>query len=184
MNPTPERLRLDLLLARYLEAVETDDFETQDDLWKQAESDPGLCESLEQIHEDLLVESGLEELGQLRGVIRRMVEEHLPAARIEAESPTPVRIADVAEELFRHPPERLAAAAHAFNESLRHRQESLPDDLGLSALTRWAEERLGPAPPEYWKAFREVALRLELRHAAQVEFQLAARSIRKPGGTA
>jgi|YNPBryunderm2012_1023409.scaffolds.fasta_scaffold12216_3 hypothetical protein len=182
MNPLSNRLHDDLLLARYLEAVESEDFPTQEEIWKQAETQPSLCQALEKLHEDLLSEYGIKVTREVQELVRRGVENHLPSGQVESSSPSPVRIADVAEELFRQPPPRMPATAHAFNESLRQCQERLPDDLGLNALIRWAEFHLGQAPLEYWKAFREAALRLELRYAAQLEYQLAARSSRKPGG--
>jgi hypothetical protein len=70
------------------------------------------------------------------------------------------------------------------NDRLRGSKQSLPDDLGLSALTVWAEAAFGPAPPEYWKAFRQAAIKVRMRASAEVEFQLAARQTKlKAGGT-
>jgi hypothetical protein len=87
----------------------------------------------------------------------------------------------VADELFRHAPDRLPAAAHAMNEKLRLATDELPAELGLSKLVAWAEARFGTADPVYWKAFREAALKLELRAAAEIDYQLAARKGPKPG---
>jgi hypothetical protein len=55
-------------------------------------------------------------------------------------------VGDVAEELFRHAPDRLSAEAHALNERLRTATEPLPTDLGLTKLVVWAEARFGIAP--------------------------------------
>jgi hypothetical protein len=54
--------------------------------------------------------------------------------------------------------------------------------LGLSKLVAWAEALFGPAPMEYWKAFRQAALKLELRRNAEVQYQLAARRGPKKSG--
>ena len=66
------------------------------------------------------------------------------------------------------------------NERLRRLQEPLPEDLGLSGLIGWAEKRFGSAPAEYWKAFRQAAVKLELRRGAEAEYHLAARRAPKP----
>ena len=91
-----------------------------------------------------------------------------------------VTVADVAEQLFRHAPNRLPAEAHLLNERLRRSAERLPANLGLPQLTAWAEALFGPAPTVYWKAFRETAVKLELRRAAEAEYQLAARRAPRP----
>ena len=61
------------------------------------------------------------------------------------------------------------------NEALRTARDPLPDDLGLPALTAWAEARFGAAPAAYWQAFREAAIKVRMRVSADSEFQLAAR---------
>ena len=86
-----------------------------------------------------------------------------------------VTVADVANELFRHTPDRLPAEAHLLNERLRASREPLPADLGLSKLVAWAEAKFGAAPADYWKAFRQAAIKLELRRSTEIEYHLAAR---------
>jgi hypothetical protein len=90
-----------------------------------------------------------------------------------------VAVGDVANALFRHAPDRLSAAAHVLNDRLRTAADELPADLGLSKLVAWAEARFGPADPEYWRAFHQAAIKLELRRAATIEYALAARSAPK-----
>jgi hypothetical protein len=107
--------------------------------------------------------------------LKTAVHEHLPSAEVADTTSGPVTVADVAEELFRHTPDRLPANAHVLNDKLRSAKEPLPEDLGLSGLTAWAEARFGTASAEYWRAFRQAALKLELRRASDVEYQLAAR---------
>jgi hypothetical protein len=50
MNPNDRRLWLDLATARYLDAIERDDFETQIEPWRAAEIDPELGEAFHDIH--------------------------------------------------------------------------------------------------------------------------------------
>jgi hypothetical protein len=178
----PDRIRLDLLAARYLEAVERDDFETQDQLWKLAGTDPQLVALFRQVHDDLLAEQAEAETARATTLVAAAVEQHLTSAEVVTPTAGPVTVADVANELFRHPPDRLPAAAHALNERLRRSAEELPASLGLTKLVAWAEAKFGPAPVEYWKAFREAALLVRMRAGAETEFQLAARKAPKPEG--
>jgi hypothetical protein len=176
MNPPDRRLALDLAAARYLEALERDDFDTMADVWQLTLVDPELEAVLRETH------AGLIEEGEraAAGVLTAAVETHLPSAEILRTAAGPVTVADVADELFRHTPDRLPAEAHLLNERLRASGEPLPADLGLSKLTAWAEAKFGQAPAEYWKAFRQAAVKLELRRAAEAEYYLAARPAPKP----
>lgn len=179
MNPNPDKLRIEWLAGRYLEAFEADDFDTQARLWKLAEIDPALRTAFEEVHADLLEEQQ-DELLAISKEIADAVETHLPSAR-GIDPPTgPVTVADVAKELFEHPPSQLTASAHKVNESLLRSTEPLPSNLGLPDLIAWAEARFGTAPAEYWKAFREAAHKVRMRTNAEIEFQLAARRTRPP----
>lgn len=180
MTPNPDRVRLELLAARYLEAVELDDFETQEQLWKLAELDPRLVEVFRQVHEDLLAEQDEAEATRTTDAITSAVEQHLPSAEIVKPNHGRVTVADVANELFRHTPDRLPAEAHALNNRLRQSHEELPVALGLSKLIVWAEAKFGPAPVTYWKAFREAALLVRMRANTETAYQLAARKATKP----
>jgi hypothetical protein len=110
------------------------------------------------------------------------VETYMPSAEIVRPHFGPVTVADVAEELFQHTPDRLPAAAHLLNERLRSTADPLPEELGLVRLTAWAEARFGKAPAEYWMVFRQAAVKLELRRAAEAEYHLAARRAPKHEG--
>ena len=108
------------------------------------------------------------------------MQAHLASAEILRPTAGVVTVADVADELFRHTPNRLPAEAHLFNERLREAAEPLPSNLGLPQLTAWAEALFGPAPPAYWKAFRQAAVKLELRRASEADYQMAARRAPRP----
>ena len=175
MNPTDPRLRLDLAAARYLDALEQDDFDTTAALWQFAQADPELEAVLREVHVGLIEEQTYEATAAAAAALTAAVEAHLPSAEILRPSGAVVTVADVANELFRHAPNRLPAEAHLLNERLRETSEPLPPNLGLPQLTAWAEALFGLAPPTYWKAFRQAAVKLELRRAAEAEYQLAAR---------
>lgn len=179
MNPH-DRLRREILVARYLEALEAEDFETQIALWKRAESEPELVPLFRQLHDDLLAEYAQTELERTGAHVADAVEKHLTSAEIVRPTTGPVTVADVANELFRHAPDRLPAQSHVLNEHLRTSTEPLPEDLGFSKLVAWAEAKFGTASDDYWRAFRQAAITLELRRASESEYQLAARSAPKP----
>jgi hypothetical protein len=176
MTPEDRRLWLALQAAKYLEAIESEDFELQEELWERANRDPELEASLSAVHAGLaeeeaeIVESG----------VKAAVAQHLASTEILRPHSGPVTVAMVAEELFRHTPDRLSPEAHALNDRLRTAREELPEALGLSKLIAWAEAKFGLAPREYWIAFRDAALKVELRFAAETEYQLAARQAPKP----
>ncbi|OAI53925.1 hypothetical protein AYO44_15605 [Planctomycetaceae bacterium SCGC AG-212-F19] len=182
MNPIDRRLQLDLAAARYLEALERDDFAEMAEMWRVASDDDGLESILREVHAGLLEEHVHEELAAVAEGITAAVEGHLPSAEIVRQTDGPVTVGDVADELYRHSPDRLPINAHLLNERLRGSREPLPEDLGLSMLTAWAESRFGPAPPEYWRVFRQAAVKLVLRCSVEDEYRLAARRTSKPEG--
>jgi hypothetical protein len=180
MNPVERRLQLDLTAARYLDALERDDFATMAELWQAASHDHELEALLREVHAGLLEERAHGELTAVAEGIATAVEEHLPSAEIVRQTRGPTTVGDVADELYRRCPDRLPIDAHLLNERLRQSQEPLPENLGLSVLTAWAESRFGEGPPEYWRVFRQAAVKLVLRSAAENEYRLAARRNSNP----
>lgn len=180
---TPQdRLRIDLAAARYLEAIEHDDQAVLDELWSQAANDPDLVSAFEQVDAGLLEEAAKTREADAAAAIAQAAEKHLTSGEVVRPATGPVTVGDVARELFHHTPGGLPAEAHQMNEKLRLYQDELPENLGLSALAAWAEAKFGPAPAEYWKAFRQAAIKLDLRRSAESEYHLAARTARKPEG--
>jgi hypothetical protein len=181
MNPIERRLQLDLAAARYLDALERDDFEMMAGMWRAAASDhPELEAMFREVHAGLIEERADGELATVAAGLTAAIEGHLPSAEIVRQTSGPTTVGDVANELYRHSPNRLPIDAHLLNERLRGSQEALPENLGLSVLTEWAESRFGAAPPEYWRVFRQAAVKVVLRHAAENEYRLAARRGSKP----
>ena len=170
-----DRVRISLAAARYLDALERDDQDALDALWALAANDPEMLTAFNDINAGLLEEAQTRDLAAVESAVAAAVERHLPSADVVKPETGPVTVADVAAELFRHPPARMPAEAHALNEQLRTVADPLPADLGLAALLGWAESKFGPAPARYWEAFRQAALKARMRRAADTEFQLAAR---------
>lgn len=178
MTPSDRRLWLDLQSARYLAAIERSDFDAQSALWALAADDPELDDALHLVHADLLEE----EQERTTAAVTEAVAKHLPSAEIVRPTAGPVTVGMVADELFRHTPARLSAAAHQLNDRLRASAAELPAELGLTKFTTWAEAKFGTAEGGYWKAFYDALIKLDLRRSVETEYQLAARSPRKPEG--
>jgi hypothetical protein len=169
-----DRTELGITSARYLEALERGDDTALEALWAKAANDTVLVAVFREIHAGLLDEDAA-------AAITDAAERHMKSSEIISPATGPVTVGEVARELFQHTPGGLPADAHQMNERLRLYQDELPTNLGLSALVAWAEAKFGPAPRDYWKAFREAAIKLDLRRGAGIEYQLAARSASKPG---
>lgn len=176
-----DRLRVGIASARYLEALEGDDIATLESLWAAAGSDPELLAAFREVHAGLVEEQEQESAGRVVQRVAYAAEAHLAGGDVVGSSGGPLTTADVADELYRRPPDRLPAQAHQLNERLRAARDPLPEEMGLSDLVAWAEQKYGAAPAAYWEAFRVAAIKLELRRAAEVEFQLAARRVTKLG---
>jgi hypothetical protein len=166
---------IDRITASYLEALDREDIDVVDQIWERAATEPDLERALHELHLAQDAEDEKTTAQETVRIVARAVEQHITSAEIVRPVAGAVTVADVADELFRHTPNRLQASAHVLNERLRLEREPLPIELGLSKLTAWAEARFGPAPRDYWKVFREAALKLELRRAAEAEYRLAAR---------
>ena len=178
-----DRIRISIMAARYLEALERDDDAILAALWDAAASDHELLAAFEDIHSGL-VEEQVEEAAKITEGLVSYLNEHLNEAEIVRTPVGPVTVADVADELFQYPPHRMPATAHQLNERLRSARNPLPIDLGLPKLVAWAEATFGPGSAEYWKAFREAAIKVRMRRNADHEFQLAARQTKpRPEGT-
>ena len=170
---------LDRWTAEYLDAFDAFDVAELERIWEYASREPQLEAALLDLH--VALEREAEELEQqaVESAIVSAVEKHLPSAEIVRPGNGPVTVADVADELFRHAPDRLNAEAHALNDRLRASHDPLPENLGITKFVAWAEGKYGPGAMEYWKAFRIAALELEQRQGTNTEYQLAARTAPK-----
>ena len=178
---TPQdRLRVSIISARYLDALEREDDNELTNLWELAANHLELIEAFNAIDAGLVEEQESEEQARIKSTIEATLEKHLPSAKIAKGPIGPITVADVANELFRHTPDRLPAESHSLNDRLRKATQPLPMNLRLSKLIAWAEAIFGTAAPEYWKSFQQAAIKLESRRSAEVEYQLAARAEQRP----
>ena len=93
------------------------------EIWGFALADPDLEAVLREVHTGLLEEQTGEAVAAAVAVLTIAVKTHLPSAAIVHTSGVPVTVGDVAEELFRHTPDRLPAEAR----SMHHRVRLGPD---------------------------------------------------------
>jgi hypothetical protein len=82
MNPIERRLQLDLATARYLDALEHEDFATMAELWSAASGDETLEAAFRDVHAAVLEEFW----GHQLDCIKELAEKR---AREQTESPTP-----------------------------------------------------------------------------------------------
>jgi len=176
-----DRIRLDLLACEFLEAIEADDFDKLQSMWKYAETHPECVPVFEQVYEDLYEEQLAAEQNAATKLITDMVTANMPSAEIMADATEPLTIAQVAAELQRHPPTRWTPEALSMQQKLLASTEPLPEQLALPKLLAWAQALYGSAPVEFWRAFRENALRLKMRQHTELEIRMAARKPKKPG---
>ena len=184
MTNRENQQRLDRLALQYLAAVETEDFDTIDALWKQANEDADLDAMLHGLNAELVAEQDAQEQAAIASAVLDSVEKHMPSAEIVRPTTGPLTVAEVAEHIRRHPPAGLTTDDLRLNDVLRKATEEVPSKLGISQVIRWGT-RFGFAPEAYWRAFREVALDLWMERTSAANYQLAARPQRpkRPGDT-
>jgi hypothetical protein len=177
MTPN-ERLKLELFAAKYRDAIETDDFETQASLLEFAATLPGSTERVLDIHAELEAEQAAAE-AQL---IATAVEKNLPGARIMSAQTGPITVGQVATELLRALPVTWTAEQQMLNDRLKTSTEALPDAMGLLDVSAWLAKEFGTVPDGYPKLFRQIAHKLRTRqNSNDVQYQLAARrGVAKP----
>jgi hypothetical protein len=175
MTERENQLRLDRLAMDYLAALETGDFDGLAVLWDQAEHDDELDAMLHGLNAEVAAQQDAQENEALAGAVIDVIEQHLPSAEIVRPAKSPVTVAEVAEQLRRHPPPGLTADDLQINDALRQVTGEIPAELGISQVVRWGDQ-FGSAPEVYWRAFRQAALKLRLQRQAETEYRTAARS--------
>jgi hypothetical protein len=182
MTDRENQHRLDGLALQYLAAVETQNFDTIDALWKQAADDADLDAMLHALNAELTAEQDAQE--HAASAVLDSIEQHIPSAEVIRPAARALNVAEVAEYIRRHPPAGLTIDDLKLNEELRHVTEEVPTELGISQVVRWGT-KFGSAPEAYWRAFREVALDHLMEQTSAANYRLAARPQRpKPPGDA
>ncbi len=176
---------LDRLLLRYAEALETEDWDAYEAIWRQAETDRELEAALHELHRGMLEEHA-GEAGRTDNAetVRRLLEEHFPERPAEKENfDRPLTAGDVAVRLqadVASSAVRLVEADRTANEQLIGNATPLPDQLKQSVLETWCGGLGVSASKEYWRQFRQAALRLTMARSHQQTRLAAAREQSPP----
>jgi hypothetical protein len=174
MTERSRQRQLDLLAIRFVDALEASDFETINRLWAAAAKDPELEAVFIETAAALAETHEAEARTRIAQAVTETVERHLPSAELIWPHGGPLTVAEVAEFIRRHPPAGLTTDEIAVNELLRHCQEEIPTELGMSQVLDWGR-KFGTLPEMYWRIFRQSALKLRMRREADTNYQMAAR---------
>jgi hypothetical protein len=174
MNDGERQRQLDSLVARFLTALEDGDFDTVEQLWFAANSDPDLEASLTEAAGELAVEYDREFSDHAGVELEATVRAAMPTVDVIRPSTGPLTIAEVADHIRRTGSPGLTALDLVMNDTLARIPDPVPEQLGLSAVISWGA-KYGDAPASYWKVFRQAALSLRLRRESDAEYRLAAR---------
>jgi hypothetical protein len=175
MSDHDDRFRDERIAVRYLDALDAGDLDAIAALWEEAANDPRLAKLLDELDRGLDAEegSGTDFATDAARVIE-LARRHLPSA-FPVDQPTgPVVAADVARRLEAEPEfRRFDPSDRAAHSHLLADITPLPDSLGQPDIDRWLRESGVVAGPVYRKAFRKVAVLIQMARG-QGEARLAA----------
>ena len=169
-----DALRIDWLCEQYLQAIETQDFASQEKLWELTVHDAELLQAFRELNEGLLEEAEQKDDGNTDVQIEALVKAHIPSATV-IQSPARLSVASVSRALAQQYPGQQLPGIETLLAKLSESTETMPEVKGLTALTHWAEAHFGKAPSGFWRAFQRAALKLEMQQAATPHYALAAR---------
>jgi hypothetical protein len=178
MTPQDHNLWIDMITARYITAMETDDFEQQNAIWELARTNEELIQSLNDIQDAMLEEQRERETHTIKGSVAAA----MPSARIEQPAEGPLTVAEVVAEVLNSAAGKLDAVGHRWIAQLHDKPVPVPDLKQLSKLRQWIETEFGTPPPRVAEVFQTALQDLRIRRqAANAEtYQLAARKAAAP----
>lgn len=170
---------LDRLLLQYVDALDTEDWSTYAAIWRQAETDRELEAALYELHQGF-VEEYAGDAGRANDAdtVRRLLEEHFAERPPEDDADRPLTVGDVAARLqadWTAGSVRMTEADRVANEQLIGSTEPLPEQLKQSVLDTWRHRLSISASKEYWRQFRQAAIRLMMARSHQQTRLAAAR---------
>jgi hypothetical protein len=171
-----DALRIEWLSELYLQAMERQNFEAMEKLWELAAHDAELTQAFREINEGLLEEAKDQHEQETSSQIGELVDRHLPSATRIPEPKPRLTVAQVLQEMGPKASSQQLPGLAELLAQLASSTEPLPEELGLTPLTRWAETLFGPAPASFWRAFQHAAVDLDNRQNAVPHYALAARS--------
>ncbi len=175
MSGRDDRFWTERMAVRYLDALDAGDLDSVAKLWEQAAGDPELASLLDDINKGLEDEEGPgTDFDTDAGRVIEMARRHLPSAFPVVTPTGPVVAAEVARRLEAEPEfRRLDPADRGAHARLLADVTPLPDSLGQPGVDRWLRALGVVAGPVYRKAFRKVAILMEMARG-QGEARLAA----------
>jgi hypothetical protein len=170
-------LELDLLLLRYLDAIDRADWNAFADVWRLAETDPELEAALHELHAGIVEDREAEAVLELATI-------HFPVrpAAGPPDAARPLTAGEVAGRLaadLATGAARMTDADRAANERLQGDPTPLPDELGQPALAAWTASLGVGASGSYWRQFRQTAIGLTMARS-QAHARLAAARTQTP----
>jgi hypothetical protein len=182
MSAHTDRFWRERMAVRYLDALDAGDLDAVVALWELAATDPELIALLHELDEGLQAEGGTgTDFVTDAARVLELAREHLPSAFPPDDPPGPLTAADVARRLeaeaeFR----RLGPSDRAVHARLLAEAAQVPEDLGQPPLDRWMEGLGIVASPTYRRAFRKVALLMDMARCQQEGRLAAARRATPP----
>jgi hypothetical protein len=175
MSARSDRFWQERVALQYLDALDAGDLDAVALLWEQAATDPELEALLSELNEGLDVEEGPgTAFSADASRVFDLARQHLPSAFPPVEDPGPLTAAEVARRLEAEPEfRRIDPTDRATHARLLAEAASIPDDLGQPGFDRWMQGLGIVASPTYRRAFRRVAVLMDMARCQQ-EGRLAA----------
>lgn len=179
---------IDRVLLRYADALDVEDWQTFNEVWRQAETDRELEAALHELHRGMLEEyGGAAGRAEDAAAVRRLVQEHFAERPADGENlEQPLTAGDVAVRLQADVAAgavRLIESDRAANAQLVGNPALLPEPLKQSVLEPWCAMLGVTASKEYWRQFRQAAVRLAMTRSHQRMRLAAAREQTPPRKT-
>ena len=148
---------------KYLHAIDRDDLDALANLWDQAETDPELAQTFQELNQGLLEEGNRPEWGGYRRDVLVTIERHLPQA-LDPQPLPPLTVGDVAARIVSDPVlvGRLIAADRDANEQLIGDRTPVPERVTDKSLAALAAGLTARATVRYWREFQQVAVMLSM----------------------
>jgi hypothetical protein len=175
VNDHADRFWREWVAVEYLDAIDRGDPDAIDALWERAETDPELEALLQELNEGLESEEGPgADFAADASRVVELARQHMPGAFPVDEPPAPLTAADVARRLEAEPEfRRFDPADRAAHARLLADASPIPEALGQSRVDQWLRGLGVESGPTYRRAFRKVAVLLDMARCQQ-EGRLAA----------
>jgi hypothetical protein len=168
--------------VHYFDALDAGNFDALGALWERAETEPELEALLRELDEGLASEKGLDaDFATDAARVLELARGYIPSAFPVDEPPAPLTAAEVARRLEAEPEfRRLDSADRAAHARLLAESAAIPEATGQSRIDEWLRALGVDVGPTYRRAFRKVAVLLEMARCQQEGRLAAARRANPP----